>query len=115
MKKMITAFAVSAVLMPAVASAQSALEDAREANICDVTAAEYLADGRLKVVCVPGTVNPAYAGAVAAPAAAGAGLVGGTISAGAAAGILAGVVIIGAIAGDDDDTTTTTTTTTSGS
>lgn len=108
MKKTITALAALAVMTPAVVSA-AAIDDARDANICDVTRAEYLEDGRLKVWCVPGTVNPAYAGAVGGGAAATGGLVGGTISAGAAAGILAGVVIIAAIAGDDSSTTTTTT------
>lgn len=108
MKKTITALAALAVMTPAVVSA-AAIDDARDANICDVTRAEYLEDGRLKVWCVPGTVNPAYAGAVSGGAAATGGLVGGTISAGAAAGILAGVVIIAAIAGDDSSTTTTTT------
>ncbi|MCE8540090.1 hypothetical protein KBY27_21720 [Ruegeria pomeroyi] len=107
MKKTITALAALAVMTPAVVSA-AAIDDARDANICDVTRAEYLEDGRLKVWCVPGTVNPAYAGAVSGGTAAG-GLVGGTISAGAAAGILAGVVIIAAVAGDDSSTTTTTT------
>ncbi|MCE8510022.1 hypothetical protein KBY28_16340 [Ruegeria pomeroyi] len=108
MKKTITALAALAVMTPAVVSA-AAIDDARDANICDVTRAEYLEDGRLKVWCVPGTVNPAYAGAVGGGAAATGGLVGGTISAGAAAGILAGVVIIAAVAGDDSSTTTTTT------
>lgn len=108
MKKTITALAALAVMTPAVVSA-AAIDDARDANICDVTRAEYLEDGRLKVWCVPGTVNPAYAGAVGGGAAAGGALVGGTISAGAAAGILAGVVIIAAVAGDDSSTSTTTT------
>lgn len=108
MKKTITALAALAVMTPAVVSA-AAIDDARDANICDVTRAEYLEDGRLKVWCVPGTVNPAYAGAVGGGAAAGGALVGGTISAGAAAGILAGVVIIAAVAGDDSSTATTTT------
>lgn len=109
MKKTITALAALAVMTPAVVSA-AAIDDARDANICDVTRAEYLEDGRLKVWCVPGTVNPAYAGAVGGgAAAAGGALVGGTISAGAAAGILAGVVIVAAVAGDDSSTTTTTT------
>lgn len=97
--------------IPAMVSAD-ALSDARAANICDVTRAEYLEDGRLKVWCTPGTVNPAYAGAVQGGATGG-GLVGGTLGAGAAAGIIAGVVIIAAVASDDE--TTTTTTTTSGS
>lgn len=108
MKKTITALAALAVMTPAVVSA-AAIDDARDANICDVTRAEYLEDGRLKVWCVPGTVNPAYAGAVGGGATAGGALVGGTISAGAAAGILAGVVIIAAVAGDDSSTSTTTT------
>ncbi|MCE8519015.1 hypothetical protein KBY31_20035 [Ruegeria pomeroyi] len=108
MKKTITALAALAVMTPAVVSA-AAIDDARDANICDVTRAEYLEDGRLKVWCVPGTVNPAYAGAVGGGAAAAGGLVGGTISAGAAAGILAGIVVVAAIAGDDSSTTTTTT------
>lgn len=112
MKKMIAALAACAMAVPAIVSA-GAMEDAVAANICDVTAAEYLADGRLKVTCRPGTVNPAYAGAVTGTAG-GTGLVGGTLSAGAAAGIAAGVIII-AIAASDDDTTTTTTTTGSGS
>lgn len=114
MKKMIAALAACAMAVPAIVSA-GAMEDAVAANICDVTAAEYLADGRLKVTCRPGTVNPAYAGAVTGTAGAGGtGLVGGTLSAGAAAGIAAGVIII-AVAASEDDTTTTTTTTGSGS
>ncbi|MCE8556965.1 hypothetical protein KBY29_21870 [Ruegeria pomeroyi] len=108
MKKTITALAALAVMTPAVVSA-AAIDDARDANICDVTRAEYLEDGRLKVWCVPGTVNPAYAGAVGGGAAATGGLVGGTISAGAAAGILAGIVVVAAVAGDDSSTSTTTT------
>lgn len=108
MKKMIAALATCAMTLPAMVSA-GAMEDAVAANICDVTAAEYLADGRLKVTCRPGTVNPAYASAVAQPTA---GLTGGALTPGAAAGILAGVIIIALAAGDDDTTTTTTTTTT---
>ncbi|GAB5439647.1 hypothetical protein [Falsiruegeria mediterranea] len=104
MKKFIAALATCAMSIPAIASA-TALDDAREANICDVTAAEYLADGRLKVVCVPGTVNPAYAGAVQTPAAFGAGSLSPT-----AIAAVAGAVILIAIVANDDDTTTTTTT-----
>lgn len=111
MKKVIAALATCAMAIPAIASAD-ALDDARAANICDVTAAEYLDDGRLKVTCVPGTVNPAYANAIAQPTA---GLSGGTLSNGAIAGIAAGVIIIAIAAGDDDDASTTTTTTTGGS
>ncbi len=68
---------------------------------------------RRKVTCVPGTVNPAYANAIAQPTAGG--LAGGTLSPGAVAGIAAGVLIIAIAAGDDDDASTTTTTTTGGS
>ena len=107
MKKMIVALAACAMTLPAMVSAD-ALSDARAASICDVTRAEYLEDGKLKVWCVPGTVNPAYAGAVQGGAAGG--LTGGTLSPTAAAGIAAGVLII-ALAASDDDTTTTTTTT----
>lgn len=106
MKKMIVALAACAMTLPAMVSAD-ALSDARDANICDVTRAEYLEDGRLKVWCVPGTVNPAYAGAVQGGATGG--LTGGTLSPTAAAGIAAGVLII-ALAASDDETTTTTTT-----
>lgn len=109
MKKVIAALAASAMMVPAIAGA-TALEDAREANICDVTAAEYLEDGRLKVVCVPGTVNPAYAGAVV-PAGAVPGVLAGTgLTAGAGAGVLATVIVIGVLAGGDDGAGTTTTT-----
>ncbi|MBO9453559.1 hypothetical protein J7426_25090 [Tropicibacter sp. R16_0] len=105
MKKFIAALATCAMSIPAIASA-TALDDAREANICDVTAAEYLADGRLKVVCVPGTVNPAYAGAVQTPAA----LSGvGSLSPTAVAAVAGAVILIAIVANDDDTTTTTTT------
>lgn len=108
MKKMFAAAAAGLFALAGTASAD-ALQDAREANICDVTAAEYLADGRLKVVCVPGTVNPAYAGQVAQP------VLGGTqLNPGAAAAI-GGLALVLILSGDDDSSTTTTTTTSGGS
>lgn len=113
MKKTIAALAICAMTVPAIATAD-ALSDARDANICDVTRAEYLEDGRLKVWCVPGSVNPAYAGAVGGGAAAGGALVGGTLSAGAVAGIAAAVIVV-AVAASEDDTSTTTTTSASDS
>ncbi|MFC3612571.1 hypothetical protein ACFORG_02260 [Lutimaribacter marinistellae] len=103
MKKVIAAIATCAAFVPAVSYA-AAIDDARERNICDVTDAEYLEDGRLKVVCVPGTVNPAYAGNVATPA-----VLGGTgLNQAAVAGAVA-VVFLAIALGDDDSTTTTTT------
>ncbi|UWQ93506.1 hypothetical protein K3727_21630 (plasmid) [Rhodobacteraceae bacterium M382] len=112
MKKVIAALATAAMVMPVIASAD-ALSDARDANICDVTAAEYLADGRLKVTCRAGTVNPAYANAVAQPLTGG--VTGGTLSGTAIGGIAAGALLLAIVIGDDDETTTTTTTTTGGS
>ncbi len=105
MKKVIAALATCAALVPAVSYAQ-AIEEARERNICDVRDAEYLEDGRLRVVCVPGTVNPAYAGNIATPA-----VLGGTgLNQGAIAGAAAAVVLLAVALGDDDDAATTTTT-----
>lgn len=103
MKKMIIALAASAMTIPAIASA-GAIEDARAANICDVTDAEYLEDGRLKVVCVPGTVTAAYAGSVATPTALG----GAGLSTSAIAAV-AGVALLVAVVANNDDSTTTTT------
>lgn len=105
MKKVIGA-ALTACVLAVPAFAQDALEAARAANVCDATAAEFLADGRLKVTCRPGTVNPAYSGQVAQPAVlAGTGL-------GTAGAVAAGVIVLALLVGDDDDESSTTTSTT---
>lgn len=106
MKKMFAAAAISLTALSGTAFAQDALAAARAAGVCDVTGAEYLADGRLKITCRPGSVTEAAGGAVAEPVLAGTALGGG----GAAA--IAGLVLIVALAGGDDGSSTTTTTTT---
>ena len=80
MKKVIGA-ALAACMLAAPVAAQDALEAARALNVCDVAGAEFLADGRLKVNCRQGTVNPQYASGVAQPAV----LAGTGLGAGAAA------------------------------
>ena len=118
MKKIIAGFAMTCALAaPVLAQTPTALEEAREANICsDIRDAEYTEDGRLRVTCAPFTVNPAYAASVMPAGTAGtavpAVLAGTGLTAGAGAGILAAAVAIGIVAGGDDSVGTTTTTTT---
>lgn len=102
MKKMIAILAAtSSLALPVFAQQMSADEKARQLNPCNgkqFVSAEYLADGRLKVVCPYGSIS---GGAGAA------GVLGGTgLSAGAAAAIGAGLLVI-AIAANSSSSTTT--------
>ncbi len=110
MKKMITALATCAALVPAAAFANAeAIAAAQKAGICDVTGASFLASGQLSVQCRPGTVAPEYQSLIQSPAAGGA--LGAGLTTGTALAIGGGLVLVAVLVGDDDDTTTTTTTT----
>lgn len=107
MKKMIAALVAGSMGLASTAFALTAMEDAIQRKICLVppVSAEYLADGRLQVVCPAGQVNPAYAANVVPNSA----LSGTGLSAGAAAALAGGALLLLVIAGDDNTTTTTTT------
>ena len=101
MKKMIAILAAtSSLALPVFAQQMSADEKARQLNPCNGkkhVSAEYLADGRLKVVCPYGSLSGAGS----------AGVLGGTgLSAGAAAAIGAGLLLVVIASGDDSTTTT---------
>ncbi|MCA0873453.1 hypothetical protein LCL97_21695 [Seohaeicola saemankumensis] len=119
MKKMFAIAAAGLFALSGTAFAQTfegaspeALAEAKEKGACGVgyepRKAEYLADGRLAVLCPAGSGAAAAAagGAIAQPAV----LAGTTLGAGGAAA-LAGLVIVVALTGGDDTSTTTTTTT----
>lgn len=123
MKKMFAIAAAGLIAASGTSFAQTfddaspeALADAQERGACgagyDPVKAEYLADGRLAVLCPfgSGAAAAAAGGAVAQPAV----LAGTTLGAGGAAAI-AGLVVLIALTGGDDTSTTTTTTTTGGS
>jgi hypothetical protein len=78
----------------------SADAKAKQLNPCNgkqFVSAEYLADGRLKVVCPYGSLSG------------GTGVLAGTgLSGGAAAAIAAGLLLVVVASGDDSTTTTTT-------
>lgn len=108
MKKMIAVLAASTMTLASTAFALTAMEDAIQRKICLVppVSAEYQADGRLRVVCPAGQVNPAYAGSVVQ-----AGVLAGTgLGAGAAGALAAGAALLLVVAGDNGTGTTTTTT-----
>ena len=101
MKKMIAILAAtSSLALPVFAQQMSADEKARQLNPCNGkkhVSAEYLADGRLKVVCPYGSISGATPG-----------VLGGTgLSAGAAAAIGAGLLLVVIASGDDSTTTIT--------
>ncbi len=123
MKKMFAIAAAGLFALSGTAFAQTfedaspeALAEAEEKGACgvgyDPVKAEYLADGRLAVLCPAGSGAAAAAagGAIAAQPAV---LAGTALGAGGAAA-LAGLVIVVALTGGDDTSTTTTTTTTGG-
>jgi len=120
MKKTIAALTTGLVALSSAATAQeTALQEATRRAVCgakhDPVSAEYLADGRLKVICPPGS-NPAGVGAGAGAGASAAGaaqpaLLAGTGLGGAGAALL-GAALLVIIAGNNETGTTTTTTTT---
>lgn len=101
--------AASTLSMPVLAQQISADQKARQLNPCGGKAhvsAEYLADGRLKVVCPYGSISGAALGGATPGVLGGTGLAAG----GAAAAIGAGLLLVVAVGSDNSTTTTTTTT-----
>lgn len=112
MKNTIAALATCAALIPAAAFANAeAIAAAKNAGICDVTNASYLASGQLSVQCRPGTVSPEYQSLIRTSGGAPAGLTAG-LTTGTAVAIGGGLLLVAVLLSDDDDETTTTTTTT---
>lgn len=114
MKKMFSVLAASVFGFASIASAQTALDAAKQRDICNgapVVSAEFLANGNLKVVC---PCNSVTAEGVAAK---GATLITDNNFCGVGLGPAPGAALLGmallvAVAGSDDTSTTTTTTTT---
>lgn len=110
---MIAVLAASTMSLASAAYAQSAMEVAKARNICNgapIVSAEYLADGRLKVVCPCNSVTDQSVAAVGGQLQDN-GLCAPGLSSGGAAAAAGAAVLLLVLAGDDDTSTTTTTTT----
>lgn len=110
---MIAVLAASTMSLASAAYAQSAMEVAKARDICNgapIVSAEYLADGRLKVVCPCNSVTEQSVAAVGGQLLQDNGLCAPGLTSGGAAAAAGAAVLLLVLAGDDDTSTTTTTT-----